>query len=328
MSQMTETLKTKNDTLSLLLKQIQRPQMISGKLQDQVHSCVLRTKTNSTGIGSIDTVMSITALSKDGVSSLTHLSTVNPEHLSPSTAAYFSKNPIYITDISKLLGALKYHGATVNLTQDGNKLRVKSSNKQTTLEANPDATAYPNNPKSLREWEREAQSVMKRISVKRDGRYIYETLAGDEYHSYLLGTVDATDLYEALRCDSMNQQKMNLYTLCFFLRHDGSYHLEVVTGKANKGKTVSTLPLTKNEVNEAQEAFARNATIEEMYFHPDLDLWDKEVTLAGGLEQFFSKIHGDVSINLFDFTRANQGYKIMFTFNNNSFVLQTAIRSE
>ena len=319
-----ETLTIKNDTLSLLLKQIQRPQMISGKLQDQVHSCVLRTKIHG------DVSMNITALSKDGVSSLTHLSTVNPEDLSPSTASYFAKNPIYITDISKLLGVLKYHGATVHLIQYGNKLRIKSSNKQTTLEANPEATAYPNNPKSLREWESEALKLKNRIVAKKDGRFIYTTLDGDEYHSHLLGTVDATDLYEALRCDSMNQQKMNLYTFRYdrqWSQEGGADTLHIMTGKTNKGRTATTLILSHPGGYRKPYLKTQQETIEETFFYPDLNAWDYEVILAGGLEQFFSKIHGEVSINLFDFTRANQGYKVVFQFNDKSFILQTAIRS-
>ncbi len=274
-------MKIRNDALQLLLKKTKRPQAIDGKVNDQVHSCILR---------HYGKYVSTCSLVKDGVSSLSHFSSITEE--GNTSLEYDPEYQVkyYITDIDKLLGVLKYHGQVINLTQSDNKLKVKSSNKQTTLSASPEAMAYPHNPSSLKEWEGKAQEIKERIHSNYntfEDNWAYETKDG-ELHTCQGGyELDATTLFEALRCDSMNGQKVNQYR---FFHDSGGLHIE--TGGELKGKTKTTL-LCNDEIDHEKEG----------YF---------DVVCQGGLEQLFSNINGLVGLFYFDFTKNNQGIKVLF----------------
>ena len=274
-------MKIRNDGLQLLLHKTKRTQVIDNKTQDQVHSCVIRVK---------NSVATTTCLCKDGVSSLSSFS-----HILTDVQ---EDTEIYIPDISNLLGALKYHSKEVTLKQDVDKLRIKSytSKKQTTLLASPGALAYSHTPKTMKEWEGEAQAVSKRITTNDDGVWTYTTNDGDVWEAKEFMKIDATDLFEALRCDSMNGQKVNRYR--FFTEEDELY---VETGGELRGKTKTRL-------------YVSGVILKEL-----------DVVVQGGLEQLFSKVNGDVYICWFDFTSAGQGVKLLFQLGDEDFVLQSGL---
>ena len=284
------TVTVDNDSLSLMLKRAKRPQIIDGKSQDQVHSCVLHVE------GALDEKPRLRTvnLSKDGVSSISSFS-CNVNNFSTGSEG------VFIPDINNLLGVLKYHGKTVSLTPklDEGKLTVKSNKKQTTVIANRNAASYPSNPLSLEEWSLQAKAVDERI-VKNDGLWMYHTNNGTTYDAQGYITLDSTDLYEALRCDSMNGQKINKYRF-----YTTKTSLLVETGGEMKGQTQTIL----TDVDE----------------FTSISLIDLDVTVQGGLEQLLANINGDIRFMFFDFTDAGQGVKLLFEFGNEDYVLQSGM---
>ncbi len=277
----------KRDSLEILLNRVKRPQNIGGKPQDQVHSCILRLS---------DGRMSVTSLVKDGVSSVSRFS-----------CEAVGENGVYgtyfVSDINTLLGVLKYHGTDLSLdAHQPDKLRVKSSNKQTTLASSGEALAYPHSPKTLADWE--SQSVKVASSLKRKGEtgnWYYEMRDGNKNHATHTFSVSATQLFEALRCDSMNGQKINRYTF----HVDGDKEtLQVEVGKSLKGRTKSDL---------ACEGQFRNYS-------------SFDATFEGGLEQLMSTVGGSVGLSFFDFSKEGQGRKLLIDFGNKDFVFQSAIQ--
>ena len=200
----------------------------------------------------------------------------------------------FITDIDTLLGVLKYHSTILTLEQDGDKLRIKSSNKQTTLSASSEALAFPHNPKTLREWTNTSESIASKL--QRDANLHYKYVApNDEIYASLILKTDALTLYEAFRCDSMNGQKINRYRI--YSDTDG---YKVETGKMLKGQTSSMI-------------------------RPCEPTYDIDASFEGGLENLLSNYNGDVNINFFNFSEYGQGWKILFDFGNGDYVFQSSI---
>ena len=277
----------KRDSLEILLNRVKRPQNIGGKPQDQVHSCILRLS---------DGRMSVTSLVKDGVSSVSRFS-----------CEAVGENGVYgtyfVSDINTLLGVLKYHGTDLSLdSHQADKLRVKSSNKQTTLASSGEALAYPHSPKTLADWE--SQSVKVASSLKRQGgggAWYYEMKNGTIKKATHTFSVSATQLFEALRCDSMNGQKINRYTF----HVDGDKEtLQVEVGKSLKGRTKSDLA--------CEGQFRKYSSF--------------DATFEGGLEQLMSTVGGSVGLSFFDFSKEGQGRKLLIDFGNRDFVFQSAIQ--
>ena len=297
------TVTVDNDSLSLMLKRAKRPQVIDGKSQDQVHSCVLHIDARKyPAVDSVPRLRTVN-LSKDGVSSISSFS-CNVNNFSTGSEG------IFIPDINNLLGVLKYHGKTVSLTPklDEGKLTVKSSKKQTTLIANRNAASYPSNPLSLEEWSLQAKAVDKRI-VKSEGHWLYHTNSGTTYDAQGYIALDSTDLYEALRCDSMNGQKINKYRF-----YTTKTSLLVETGGEMKGQTQTIL-------TDVDDSRRDKVILPSMRFQgAELD-----VTVQGGLEQLLANISGDMRLMWFDFTNAGQGVKLLFEFGNEDYVLQSGM---
>lgn len=267
----------RNDVLQSLLKKTKRTQTIDGKVQDQVLSCVLK---NQNG------VVSSCSLVKDGVSSLSNFS-------GPTTVDAKTLEQLFITSIDSLLDVLKYHSSPVTLTQDIHKLRVKSSNKQTTLLASPDATAFPHNPATLKEWSHNADSLKQRIDMSVDIP-TYTAVDNSKHDAKGGYKIDATTLFEALRCDSINKQKTNQYK---FYHDANGLHVDV--GTELKGLTTSTI------CKEEGELF--------------------DVTVQGGLQHTFAHINGDIYLWFFDFREQNQGIRLLFDLGGEDFILQAGL---
>tara|TARA_R100000152_G_C6776609_1_gene205858 strand:+ start:383 stop:1225 length:843 start_codon:yes stop_codon:yes gene_type:complete len=279
-------MRIRNDVLQTLLKKTKRTQTIDGKIQDQVLSCVL----NNSG-GSANTV----SLVKDGVSSLSYFSGPTEDNVIGVAESLF------ITSIDSLLDVLKYHSSPVTLTQDAHKLRVKSSNKQTTLLASPDATAFPHNPATLKEWTEKAKSLQQRIDMSFDVP-TYTSVDGTEYDAKGGYKIDSTTLFEALRCDSMNKQKTNQYR---FYHDQSGLHVDV--GNELKGLTTSTV--CGNDDMQGEEGKWE-------YF---------DVTVQGGLQHSFAHINGDIYLWFFDFREQGQGIRLLFDLGGQDFIFQAGL---
>ena len=195
-------IKIERDNLIRLLKKTQRPQTVAGKKIEQVHGCML-SLTND--------YANTTSLVKDGVTSV----------------ASFNEP------------------TSLLLAYENNKLRIKSGGKQTTLAVSENALAFPHSPDLLKEWSDKSKNIAGKFSLESDegwakGQFIpkYRKNDGEILTPLYCAKLSANVLYEALRCDGINGQKLNNYTFNF-KEGDGLY---VQVGNELKGQTES-LPL-------------------------------------------------------------------------------------
>ena len=266
------------DTLRILLEKVRRPQTIAGKQQDQVHSCLLIPDDNK---------VKVVSLVKDGVTSLNRFSC--------SATCKLGDKEIPITNIKDFLGVLKYHGGPLSLSWVGDKVKVKSKSKQTTITGSTKATAYPHNPATLMEWTTKSLEIARSFVVQ-DGVYHYVTNTGKKITPFFQHTIDAIHLFEALRCDSMNGQKINRYS---FIANSNGFSIQ--TGKELKGQTLYSLST-------------------------DSILHDWEATFEGGLDNLFSNLNGSIKLNFYKFPE--QGIKMLIELGSEDFVFQASIIGE
>lgn len=264
------------DTQSLmwLLKCTQRKQTISGKSIPQVSACMLTCAGGR---------MFTCSLTKDGVSSVGIFSI---------PAAGDARIPV--SDIETMLGVLKYHGNALTLSYGNDKLKLKSSSKQTTLTASENALAFPHSPTTLKEWSNTSITFAGKINVGNEISYtmndgtVLKPIATWE-------CVDAVRFYEAVRCDEMNGQKLNTFT---FKGHE--LGLGVIVGKQLKGQTEYDLDKRGSS-------------------------WPFVATYQGGFNNLFSNINGNINLYFFDFTEWKQGIKMLITFGDGDFIFQSAL---
>ena len=281
-------MRIRNDNLCLLLKKTKRTQTLDGKKQDQVTSCVLRPSGPS--FKELNTVTT-TCLVRDGLSSLSRFSTEYESWKDRHTGSC-----LIVTDIDRLLGVLKYHGQMVTLTQTEDKLKITSSGKQTTIDASPEARINPSNQATILEWEQNSRSLAEtKLDVPNN---LYRLEGGGSKTAFAWYVVDANDLYEAFRCDSMNGQKKNEYQ--FEGTEDGN-DLYVSTGLDLKGTTRTLISHEKGMTGH--------------FF----------VTIKGGMEQLFANLNGNVTVKFFDFHHEGQGIKVLFDLGNGDYVFQSGI---
>jgi len=267
------------DSLKWLLTLAQRKQTIDGSAKIQLHSVILKAKAGR---------LSFCSLVKDGVSSLMRLS-----------IPCAGEGEIVITDIDNALGVLKYHGGSITLTAypTTSMIRLKSANKQTTISASRNAKAFPHRPSSIEEWDKKSQELAVKISADdltytaNDGTVIEPI--------WVAGDVGTTTLYEALRCDSMNGQKFNKYSLCS--DHDS---FTVTVGDTLKGRTKSTIqvPLSFDNREFTNKPF--------------------KATYNGGLEHIFANLNNDVTLAVWDFTEVGGGYPMMVALGDGDYIFQ------
>lgn len=274
-----------NDALCSLLSKVKRTQTVAGKSQDQVNSCEIRFGKRAT----------VTSLVKDGLTSVSRFS-IPYDMVTTKVEPYY-----YVTDIDTMLGALKYHSTEIKLEQEGDRLRIKSSNKQTTLTASKDALAFPHNTKTIAEWSKLSHKLAS--SIEQEGMsWRYVTNMDDIIirPTFVL-ELNAVTLYEALRCDSMNGQKINRYR--FYSSTDG-YRVE--TGKLLKGKTTSLI----------SGKYVDDIHVSSIPF---------TAIFEGGLENLLFNYNRDIKLHFFDFSEYSQGWKLLLDFGNGDFVWQSSI---
>lgn len=251
-----------------------REQHINGKVQPQVSSTILRYA---------DGVISTTNIVKDGKTSLSRFSF-------KQEGAANEDCEVPVPDIERMLGVLKYHGDIVTLTHDAGKVRVKSKNKQTTLVGGFDAKSYANSQYDLKAA---SEQAIERSSQIKDNVYVLQD--GRVISPFFSVTLGATELYDAVRCDGMNGQKLNRYKF----ECDGG-ELTVSVGDAFKGMTTTVL--------------GKEYTADEF-----------SATFEGGLENIFKHYSGDVKLSFLDFKEWGQGTRLIITFSNEDWVFQAGV---
>lgn len=265
------TMEIHTNTLNRLLNMTRRTQTVAGKPQDQVIAAMLRFK---------DDACSTTSLVRDGKTSLSHF-----------RVAATGEGAIPIPDIDRLQGVLKFHGSSVKLTLSGNKLLVKSGSKQTTLIADEGGLAFPHSTDTIGEWESKSNGLAGQIDPV-DG---YTMRDGTTRAPFFTWTVNATELFEAFRCDQMNGQKLNRYTLTF----DGDT-IAVATGEELKGQTVTAWEIAS-----------------------DAEAWD--ATFEGGLENVLKHLDGDITLRFIDFRPEGQGIRLILDADTSGWVFQASV---
>lgn len=274
MGKKNDSIEMKNADLTGLLKRTQRRCHIMGKAQNQVTACILRA-----GFGDRVTT---TSLVRDGKTSLSRFS-----------AGGTGTGAIIVPDIDRLVGVLKAHGESVNLTALDGRIRVVSGRKQTTLTANLEGLAFPHSRETIGEWEEKSRSRAKQIG---DGWY--HIINKDEKRKpFCSWTLDADAVYDAFACDGINGQTLNRYRF-----NADSSGISVITGTDLKGLTTSHLSL-KGE-KDAKE-------------------WS--ATFEGGLENVLRGIKGDVRLDFFDFRDLEQGIRLVLQLPGGGFVLQAGV---
>jgi hypothetical protein len=252
-----------------------REQVVAGKPQAQVIATILKFDSEC---------CSTTSLVRDGKTSLSHF-----------VVEAKGEGEIPVPDIDRLLGVLKYHGSEVTLELDKNKLRIKSGKKQTTILADLGGLAFPHTKDTIGEWADKSENLAKQISPLGD----YTMRDGSVRPAFLSWTVDATDLFEAMRCDQMNGQKLNRYEFI----HDGDGLMKVIVGDELKGETTTEFEISKEERKE--EPF--------------------EVTFEGGLDSVLKNLDGDVVLRFLDFTAEAQGRRLILDCGLSGWVYQASV---
>ena len=293
---MTVTVRIQKNSLTDLLKKVQRKHTVAGKGNvSQVESCVLTYEKDE---------VHVTSLPKDGVSSVARFGVIVNERANGT--CFFP-----VPSIDTLLGVLKYHGQNLRLTFDGekSKMLIKSGKKQTTLASSLNAQAYATSPDSLLRWNTKSQEIADKIfpvtGAYTDHNGITYSPQNCKTDGLTLWGVDTTDLFEALRCDGMNGKKTGQYTFNF----DNS-KTTITTGDDMKGRTTT-------EIGNRTPVFNGQ--------------WPLSITFEGGLEETMKLATGVVDIFFLEFPSRKDkaghwGMVIKFDdLLNPSFLFQTSV---
>lgn len=271
-------IKIERDNLVRLLKKTQRPQTISGKSMEQVYGCILQVEGEN---------INTTSLVKDGVTSVSRF-------IEPLESSKGDEGQIPVPNIGNVLGVLNMHNSPVTLTYEGEKLRIKSGSKQTTLTVSGDALAFPHSPDLLHEWFSKSEKIAGKFSIDLGGIPQYTKNDGEALSPVCSVVLSANVLYEALRCDGINGQKLNHYTFLF-----NSAGLHVSVGNELKGLTSSLV---------CDQPFPA----------------PYQTIVNGGLENVLKHIEGEITLSLFNFTEANMGMPIVITTSAGELIYQAA----
>ncbi len=289
------------NNLVTLLQRTQRKQVVAGSLQDQVVACIIRADGSRA---------STCSLVKDGVTSLSVFSTP-----CEGTGAF------PVSSISDLLGILKQHGNQVTLTYDkaGGRLKIKSGKKQTTITSNGNCRAFLHTPTLLEDWEK--QSILRVAKFGPDGSY--ELKDGTKRLPLATFAVDANDLYEALRCDSINGQKMNKYTLSWNqpiqTLHEGFFTASV--GGYTKGRTTTEIDL----VGDTDVTLTYDKTNTRIF---STSVESFSCTYGGGLDNVLKSVNGQIKMVFLPFKEEGQGMPLLLLLHNGDFIFQAEILTE
>tara|TARA_A100001201_G_scaffold36150_1_gene38124 strand:+ start:6652 stop:7461 length:810 start_codon:yes stop_codon:yes gene_type:complete len=263
---------TRNQGLKTLLELTQRKQNVGGKSQEQVTACVLRSDGSE---------LTTTSLVRDGKTSIGRFSTTSS-----------GVDTICVPDINRLLGVLSAHGTKVTLEAEGSRIRVKSGKKTTTLTGDLGGLAFPHSSETIGEWEAKSVDLSKRLEPE-TGAYIMRD--GSKRLPMATFKVESVELFEALRCDNINGQKLNRYRF----KYDSGV-LSVDVGDDIKGRTLTTLEFDGSGI--------------------DFE-WDFE----GGLEGLLKPFSGETTLYFIDFRPEGQGIRLFLLLPGGSWVFQAGV---
>ena len=265
----TQTVRIQKNSLTDLLKRVQRKHTVAGKGNvSQVESCVLTYERDE---------VSVTSLPKDGVSSVARFA-VKVNEVANTTCLF------PVPSIDTLLGVLKFHGQSLRLTFNGekDKMLIKSGKKQTTLATSLNAQAYSTSSDTLLRWNEKSKQIAEKIhpvlGTYKDHTGITYSPQNCKTDGLTLWEVDTTDLFEALRCDGMNGKKTGQYTFTF-----DNHTTTITTGDDMKGRTSTEIG---------------KCSIPSEYTHR---LRAFSITFEGGLEETMKVATGNVDIFFLEF---------------------------
>ena len=267
------TMTVSNVGLTRLLELTKRPQVVAGKPQSQVVACVLEFS---------DERCTTTSLVRDGKTSLSHFGI-------PAEG----KGQIAVPDIDRLLGVLKFHGKDLTLETDKSKLRIKSGSKQTTIISDEGGLAFPHSQETIGQWHE--KSLTLDAQIDQNGSYTLRD--GSERKAFITWQVNATELFEAFRCDNMNGQRLNRYKLAY-----ADDIITVSTGDELKGLTTTSFEVATGAEIEAWEA-----------------------TFEGGLENVLKNLDGEIRLHFIDFRPEGQGIRLILDSWGDGYVFQASI---
>ena len=267
-----------------MLNRTKRIQNVGGKPQPQVTACVI--------VGSNDR-LTTTSLVRDGKTSLSQFSI-------PSENMGRDEEFLPVPDIDRVLGVLNSHGSPVKIKYDDNKLLFTSGKKKTRLTASLNGLAFAHSHETIREWGVKSEELSTKFVFDSTGFKGYQMADGGIRKPSYQWQVDANELFEAVRCDNMNGQKLNRYTVSI-----RASIIRVGVGEELKGFTVVEFANSEPE-------------LEKQLFEMD---WDFE----GGLDNVLAGISGDIMIYILDFTKEKQGMRMVIDLGERGYVYQAGV---
>lgn len=270
-----------------LLRRTQRTQCIAGKPQAQVIACMVEVDGD---------MASTTSIVRDGKTSLSLFNA--PAQLTHNN----QPETLPIPDIDRVLGVLSSHSSPLHLDYDTSAKRLifKSGKKTTRLIASMGGLAFPHSSDTLTAWGQKSKQLSESFLFDGEAGFVgYKMQTGSTRTPHYIAQLDANEMFEALRCDNMNGQKLNRYTFAI----EGNL-IRIGVGEEMKG-------LTYTDFTNSGDIDASNTQFE----------W----TFEGGLENVLSGISGDILINFLDFRPEGQGIRMVIDLGERGFVYQAGV---
>ena len=272
-----------NADLAHILTVMKREQVVSGKRQAQVEACMLSFE---------DGVCGALSLTRD----LTGLTYVRRE------CSVFENTTVPIPDIDRVLSILKVHGPQVHVSYGEGKVVFRSGRKQTTLQVSDEAKAFSHSPESVRAFHEKSCGLALRINGVQK---TYTDRNGTSIPACATFTADAADLYAALRCDAIGNQRLNRFVFEFDNEGQNS-DIKVIVGDPMYGLTETKISTIGKPAHNASGKVLKMA-------------------FDGGLDFLFKHKQGSCDVFFFDFTHEEQGYRFGVLFNDGSWAFQAGV---
>jgi len=278
-----------------MLTVMKREQVVSGKKQAQVESCMVRFQKGPTNNGTC----SVLSLTRD----LTGLTYVQHE-----AGSVYEDMLVPIPDIDRVLSILKMHREwlTVDYKPSENKVLFRSaseertSKKQTTLQVSDEAKAFSHSPESVLAFYEKSLTLAERIDAD---KATYTDREGNVIECCASFTAEASELYSALRCDAIGNQRLNRFI--FEVEAEKHYpNITVIVGDPMYGQTETKI--------DADDSSRKPGDVLSMAFD-------------GGLDYLFKHKQGPCDVFFFDFTHEEQGYRLGVKFNDGSWAFQAGV---
>ena len=275
-----------------LLRRTKREQHISGKSQSQVMACVLDCN---------EGIATTTSLVRDGKTSLSQFrcpAETNEQH-----------QLINVPDIDALLGILSFHSQKVRVNPSSSTLTINSGKKRTTIKTSGSAMAFPHSTETIDAWNLKSADLASKFvfeTAPEDEVFLGYSMANGTLRTPILNwTVDAIDLFEALRSDNINGQRFNRYHVDFDMTGstNDEPELNIAVGDELKGLTTYRF--------EGEFDLAEDLSFD----------W----TFNGGLENVLKGLGGKVIVSFLDFRQEKQGIRIVINLGNGGWVYQAGV---